>query len=340
MPAQFVHLIQGDIRMFRRFFAVALAVATCFAMVQPAFAEYPDKNIKVIVPYSAGGGVDVPVRMMADLAGPYINGHKLIVENMPAGGSIAGSTAVFKAPADGYTMLGYTPTTIMAALTRQTPFKVDSFKPIAAFCQDPTVIVVRADSPIKDLKQFMDTAKQRKIIINISAPGNIPQLGGMLLEKQFNVQFSYVVAKSGGMQITQLLGGHVEAALLSLGEASVNIAAGKVRCIGIMSDKKYEGFENLTPFSSIGFFYTGMNGERSSEWGTTRGLAVRADTPDDVVKKLDEIFGKVINTPEFQARMQKAGFPCVYMNSETFSQTMDNIAHTCSFLLQDQIKAN
>ena len=65
-------------------------------------------------------------------------------------------------------------------------------------------MVVRADSPIKDLRDFMETAKQRKLIINISAPGNIPQLGGMLLEKQFNVHFSYVVAKSGGMQITQL----------------------------------------------------------------------------------------------------------------------------------------
>lgn len=326
--------------MFRKILAFAFAVSTCFLASQPvSAAEYPSKNIRIIVPYSAGGGVDVPIRMMSDLAGQYINGHKLIVENMPAGGSIAGSTAVFKAPADGYTVLGYTPTTVIASLTRQTPFKTDSFQPVAAFCQDPTVVVVRADSPIKDLRDFMETAKQRKLIINISAPGNIPQLGGMLLEKQFNVHFSYVVAKSGGMQITQLLGGHVEAALLSLGEASVNLEAGKIRCIGIMSDKKYEGFENLTPFSSIGFFYEGEDGVRSSEWGTTRGLAVKAGTPDEVVKKLNDIFGSIINSPEFQARMKKAGFPCVYMDSAAFTQQMDNIAHTCSYLLQNQINS-
>ncbi len=301
---------------------LAFAILLLALTAQGAFAaQFPSKSIKVIVPFAPGGGVDVTVRMMVDLAPKYLNGQQLIVENMPGGGSVIGITAAAKAAPDGYTLLAYTPIAVSSVITKKTSYTTESFIPLTLYCLDPTILVVKADSPHKNLKGFIAAAKAKPLSVNTAGHSNTQHIGGMIMEKQLGFKFNYVHSTSGGLQITQLLGGHVDAALMSLGEVSSYLKDGSLRCIGLMSDKEFPGLPAMERFSSVGLKLD----KKNIEWGSLRGLAAVAGTPAADLAVLDKGFANVVKDPVFIERMKKADFPYIFMNSAEFSAYMKTV---------------
>ncbi|MDR1829040.1 MAG: tripartite tricarboxylate transporter substrate binding protein [Methylobacteriaceae bacterium] len=295
-----------------------LLTALCFAALTCGSASaFPDKDVKIIVPFAPGGGVDVTVRFLSEVAPKYMDGKNLIVENMPGGGAVIGQTAGANARPDGYTLLAYTSSVVSNPMQKQTSFTYKDFALVNMYCFDPEVLVVPKDSPFKTLKDFIEASKTEEISMATPGHSTSHHLAAQLLEQHFGSKFGYIHSSSSAQQLTQLLGGHVQSSMMALGEITSYVADGSIRVLGLMSDANYAGAENYTRFSSLGF---------NTEWGAFRGVAAPSRTPKDVVKSLSDAFEKMANDPAFKERMDKAGFPMQVYNAEQFSKYVDEVA--------------
>lgn len=296
-----------------------LFVSLCFLLATaiPAFAgEAFTRNVKIIVPFGAGGGIDVTVRMMTDIAPAFLDGKQLVVENLPGGGAVIGLTAASKAKPDGYTLATFAPSTLTAPLTKDTKFSKDTFVPLILYCFDPTIIVVNKDSKIKSLADFVARSKASPISISTAGHSNTQHIFGIQLQKQLGLKFNYVFSTSGGAQLPQILGGHVDAALMSLGEVASYLKDGSLRCVGLASDKDYPGLPPMDRLSSVGF----KSGDSGAEWGTPRGLCALAGTPEPMLQALEKAFLSIVNDPLYIERMTQGGYPLMVMNRNEFTK--------------------
>ena len=305
--------------------ALALVLMMCGA----AHAAFPTKDVKVIVPFAPGGGVDVTVRFLSEVAPKYLGGKNLIVENMPGGGAVIGQTAGAKARADGYTLLAYTSSVVSNPMQKKTTYTHKDFQLINMYCFDPEVLVVPKDSPFKTLKDFIEASKKDQISMATPGHSTSHHLAAQLLEKQFGSKFGYVHTSSSAQQMTQILGGHVQCSMMALGEIANYLKDGSLVVLGLMSDGKFPGADNIPRFSSVGM---------TTEWGAFRGIAAPAKTPKDVVKYLSDAFEKMANDPAFVARMDKAGYPMQVYNAEQFSKYVDEVAKIYGELLKPAAK--
>ncbi|SHN57636.1 tripartite tricarboxylate transporter substrate binding protein [Desulfovibrio litoralis] len=305
----------------KKILGTLLLAGLCFASTALA---YPDKDVKVIVPFAPGGGVDVTVRFLGEVAPKYLNGKKLIVENMPGGGAVIGQTAGAKAKPDGYTVLAYTSSVVSNPLQKQTSYTHEDFTPVNMYCFDPEVLVVPAASPFKTLKEFIDASAKQEITMATPGHSTSHHLAAILLEKKFGSKFGYIHSDSASKQVTQLLGGHVESAMMAYGEVTSYVKDGSVRILGLMSDAQFIGAENIPRFSSVGF---------DLEWGAFRGLAVPKKTPAATVTILSDAFEKMAKDPVFVERMKESGFPIQVYNSKEFSTYLEEVAKVYKELL-------
>lgn len=297
---------------------VAMAVGASFA------ADYPSRNIKIIVPFAPGGAVDFTSRLIAEVAPQYFNGKKIIVENMPGGGAVIGQTFVSQAKPDGYTILAYTSSVVNNPITKKTTYTYKSFQPVVMYCFDPEVMVVPADSPYKTLQEFLDAAKQKELSVATPGFSTSHHVAALVLEKKTGAKFSFIHNESAAMQLQQLMGGHVDAGFMSSGEASGYMKDGTLRVLGIMQEEAHPDFPGVPTFAEAGV---------DMLWGTFRGLAVPKDTPKEVVDYQAEAFKKVIEDPKFVEGMKKAGYPVVYRGPEAFEKYVDGVAEVMQEIL-------
>jgi len=293
-------------------FCLALALAGTAAA-----KTFPSKDLKIIVPFSPGGGVDTTCRMIAEVAPKYLDGRKIIIENMPGGGAVIGQTFVAKAKPDGYTLLGYTSSVVSNPMTKKTTYTYESFRPVAMYCFDPEILIVPANSPYKTLKEFIDAAKSNEISLATPGFSTSHHIAGLIMENKLGVKFGYIHNQGASMQLQQLLGGHVDAGMLAMGETVSYIKDGSLRALAVALPERNAFIPDVPTFKE---------NDVDLEWGAFRGLAVPSGTPDEVVSKLGEFFKNIIMDPEFAARMQKAGFPLVYRNGSDFENYVGGVA--------------
>lgn len=305
-------------------FALLLVLMTCGAA-----SAFPDKDVKVIVPFAPGGGVDVTVRFLTEVAPKYLNGKNVIVENMPGGGAVIGQTAGAKARPDGYTLLAYTSSVISNPMQKKTTYEYTDFAPIAMYCFDPEVLVVPKNSPFKALKDYIEAAQKEEVTMATPGHSTSHHLAAQLLEKHFGSKFGYIHTSSSAQQMTQILGGHVQSAMMALGEVTSYVEDGSLVVLGLMSDGKYAGADDMVRFSSLGF---------DIEWGAFRGIAAPGKTPPATVKILSDAFTAMAKDPAFVERMEKAGFPMQVYDAEEFVKYVDEVAAIYRELLQPAAK--
>lgn len=276
--------------------------------------SFPEKDLKIIVPFDPGGAVDVTCRIISELAPDYLNGKKIIVENMPGGGAVVGQTHVSKANPDGYTILAYTSSVVSNPMTKTTTYTHESFQPVAMYCFDPDVLIVSADSKFKTLQEFLDYSKENEVSINIAGIATAHHIAGMILQNQLGAKFNFIHTTGAGMQIQQILGGHVDAGLLTTGEAQGQIMDGTIRALGLMHDVRRQDFPEVPTFRENGVDIL---------YGAWRGLAVPKDTPKEVVDILAKAFEGIIADQRFIDKMTKAGYPIIFRGPQEFTEYVD-----------------
>jgi len=301
-------------------FAIVAVVAMLLVFLSvPLYAgAYPQKDLKLIVPFGAGGGNDVACRFVAKFASDFLDGKKIIVENMPGAGGMKGQGFVAKSKPDGYTLLGYSSSVVKNSMMKKAPYSYKDFQPLAMYCYDPMFLVVPADSPYKTFKDLLEAAKEKGISVNTSGHASGPHIIALMVESALDgVKFNYVHANSSALQVQQLLGAHVDAGFMSSGEASAQVEAGTMRPLVTSGSERLKAYPDVPTLKEEGIDVV---------YGAVRGIALPADTPDDVVQYLDKAFLKIINNQKFVDAMNQAGFPVVYRDSADFTEYMDAYA--------------
>ena len=295
--------------------AVALFLTLTLVMAMPGqAAEFPTKEVQIIVPYAAGGATDLVFRALAAATSKYL-GKAVVVVNKPGGGGAIGVTEAMQARPDGYTLLtAITPLTILPHQVK-TAFTYRSFEPVINVVQDPAMLQVRADSPWKTLREFLDYARKNPGMITVgnSGAGGGVHLIALAFEKAAGVKLNHIPFAGGGPSVTALLGGHVHAVSVSPPEGIAHVKAGKLRIIALFSEKRMEAFPDVPTVREQGVPFT---------MGQWRGLAAPKGTPPDVVKKLHDAFKKGMEDPAFVKNATDMTVQLAYLGSAAFGDLM------------------
>lgn len=274
--------------------------------------DFPTKAIEITVPYSAGGGTDSVARALADSAKGSFP-QPVVVVNKTGGGGAVGMTAGANSKADGYAVTLATVELVTLPHLGLAAFTYNDFKPVIQINSDPGCIAVQADSKWKTLDEFMKEAKANpgKIKVGNSGVGAIWHLAAESLGKAAGVKFNNVPYEGAAPAIAALLGGHIEAVVASPAEFYSQVKAGKLRVLGVMSEKRVDSMPDVKTMKEQGY---------DVEIGTWRGIAVPKDTPDEVVKILEDGFRKAANTQTFKDFMKKSNLGLEVLDSKQFEE--------------------
>lgn len=294
----------------------AFTILGLFLATAAQAGSFPQKDVRIIVPFKPGGAVDTTSRIIAEYAKPYMNGKKLKVENRAGGGGVVGQTFAAKARPDGYTVLAMTSSVVTNPKLKQVEYKVADFKPVALYTMDPEVIAVSAKSEIKTIEEFIAKAKQAPLSMAEAGAGTSHHLSGLALTDKNGIKLKFIHTKGFGSQLQAVLGGHVDGALWPYGEAKAHADSGAIRILAVASDKRLETAPDVPTWNEAGL---GIE-----EWTTFRGWAVPKDTPDEAIKCLADLLGKVNQNPEFVAKMKAQGYPLAYRDAEGYAKVIRN----------------
>jgi putative tricarboxylic transport membrane protein len=285
--------VRSVIRMVLLVGAVGLLSYTVALTGYAAGAKYPAKPILFVVPYAPGGGTDIMVRVI-DKIGTQLKifPQPLVIENKSGGSGVVGKSYAKIKPADGYTITCADDSSTVVDLFGNAPWPYNDFTYIAKLNVDYQMIVVRADSPYKTMKDLVTAAKAQPKTLKIGGTGvaQIDLLHIARFEKASGVKFNYIGFDSGGQVITNLLGGHIETAIANPGEAYEQMRAGKVRSLGVSSEKRV-GFDSSV-FKDVPTWKEAGVNLSLSQWRGVAGPKGMAKEPvewlTDALQKISE----------------------------------------------------
>ena len=299
--------------MFKRIISVLFVLSLMVVMPIQA-ADFPTKEVQIIIPWAAGGATDLIFRALAATTGKYL-GKAVVVVNRPGGAGAVGYTEAAQAKPDGYTLASaVTPLTILPHQVT-TAFTYKSFEPIINVVSDPSMFLVRTDSQWKSLKEFLDYAKKHPDMITVgnSGAGGGVHLVALAFEKAAGVKFNHIPFSGGGPSITALLGGHIHAVSVSPPEGIEHVKAGKLRIIALFSEKRFEMFPDVPTVKEQGIVFA---------MGMWRGLVAPKGTPADVIKKLHDAFKQGMDDPVFKKNAKDMAVNLSYLGPEAFGKLM------------------
>lgn len=282
-------------------FSRALVGALALAAAGLATAAYPERLITVVVPYAPGGAADALARLVAQKMGAKL-GTSVIVDNKPGASGTIGAGFVAKAQPDGYTVLyDTTPYSINPHLFPTMPFAADALKPLSLVSLIPNVLIVKADSPVKDVNQLVAKAKAEPGKVNFASGGSgtVQRLAAELFRQRLGLDMVHVPYKSGGPAITDVMGGQVDFMFSTVTASSPHIAAGKLRGLVISSPRRSPKLPDVPTVAE-----TVVPGYEVYEW---HGMFVPAGTPEAVANKLQAAVVEVLNDEEVKKRLNELG---------------------------------
>ena len=288
---------QSSFSRARRTFVAGVALAAASL----AHAAWPERPITIVVPYAPGGAADALARVLAGKMSTKL-GTSVIVDNRSGASGTIGASYVAKAQADGYTMLyDATPYSINPHLFPKMPYAADALQPLSLVSLAPNVLIVKADSPYKDVKDLIAKAKAQPGKVNFASGGSgtVQRLASELFRQKLNLDMVHVPYKSGGPAITDVMGGQVDFMFGTVAASSSLIDSGKLRALAISSPKRSPRLPNVPTVAE-----TVIPGYEVYEWN---GVFVPARTPADVMAKLQKAVAESLQDEEVKKRFTDVG---------------------------------
>ncbi len=294
--------------------AALLLTATGFATAQ---AAWPAKPITMVVPFPPGGLADLVARPVAEAMAREL-GQPVVIENKAGAGGGIGMAFVSKAPADGYTVLmSLSSLTVLpeadVVLGRNQMYALNSLRPIARFTADPTVLAVRADSPWKTARDFVEDAKKRPGAINYGSSGNYGTMHVPMeiLSQNAGIKMTHVPFTGAGPAVVALLGGQIDA--VSSGPATVlqHVKAGKLRVLAHWGNGKLDALPDVPSLKAAGY---------NAEYAQWSGLFIPAATPEPVAQRLRAAARVAAMDPKVKEVILNAGSPILYQDTPDFEK--------------------
>ena len=301
-----------------------VAVVVAFlAIVSAAGAQeaFPSRPITMVAPFPPGGVADLTARPVAAAMEKVLKNPVGVVNKTGAAGAV-GMQFVATSKPDGYTLLlALSSISIIPEADklfgRPPAFTVDQFAPIALISADPTILVVRAESPWKTAREFIEDARNRPGQISFSSSGvyGTLHMAMELLQHATGIKLRHVPYAGAGPALTAILGGHVDA--LASGPAVVlpHIKAGKLRALAGWGDKRVAAMPDVPTFKELGY--------PDAEFYIWAGLFAPRGTPEPVLQKLRDAVRAAVADPEFKAAMDKLETPIAFKQGDEFQKFFD-----------------
>ncbi|WP_423199755.1 MULTISPECIES: tripartite tricarboxylate transporter substrate binding protein [unclassified Cupriavidus] len=288
--------------LLRRTLVIApLALACALATAQPA-TGYPNKPIRIIVPFAPGGTTDVLARILAQRM-TLAWGQPVVVENRPGVGGTIGAAMVARAPADGYTLLlGTVHHTIAQAVYKKLSYNFGrDFEPVSVMALVPNVVVVNNDVPAKTIQEFVALARLQpgKLNYGTAGAGTAHHLIGEMFKLRAGVDLVHVPYKGSGPAVADLMGGQVQVMFDTVTSALPQVKAHKTRALAVTTAKRSSALPDLPTLSETvlpGF-----------DVGTWFGIVAPAGTPAAVVEKIHGEIAHMVKVPEVRRQLLDIG---------------------------------
>jgi tripartite-type tricarboxylate transporter receptor subunit TctC len=277
-----------------KIFVLGVLILFAFSAIGEA-AGYPQRPIRMIIPWSAGGGSDVLARAFQPALEKQL-GQRLLIENIPAGSTKVGTMELLKAKPDGYTLLFSNEAWIARYYAKVYDTKVwEQMTPIANVTSEPLAFVeVRAESPFKTWADLIRAAKENPGKLSAGNPGVGSPLDIVFKEitDQTGVQIRYVPFAGGGASKVAMLGGHVDFRLCQIPEAAASVRAGQSRGLAISTEQRRKDFPDVPTFKELGL-------KIGDVYTIIRGIWGPPNLPADVVRTLEQMIEKATKDPTF-----------------------------------------
>lgn len=259
--------------------------------------RYPDKPIKIIVPFAPGGSVDVLARVVGQkLQDSW--GQPVVVESRPGASTLIGTTAAAKAPADGYTLIiSVSNHTTNPAMRDKMPYDtLKDFRPVSLMARTPVVVYANPQFPANDLASLVALAKAKPgtVTFGSAGTGSMTHLTAELLKQSAAVDMTHVVYRGGTPALTDVISGHLNMTFATVGQALPQYRAKQVKALGISSEKRYASVPEIPTFKEQGIDLV------TTEW---YGLLAPAGTPPEIVHKLNAEVRKILSQPGLGERL-------------------------------------
>ncbi|VFR56327.1 Tricarboxylate transport protein TctC [plant metagenome] len=296
--------------------ALAGLALACSALPLAAQAAYPEKPIRLIVPFPPGGGTDALARAAANKVASD-TGWSIVTENRPGAGGNLGVDMVAKAPADGYTLvLGQTSNlSINPSLYPNLPYDPQKdLTPIGLIADAPLVLAVAANSPHKTLADMVADAKRQPGVLNYASSGNgtVSHLATEQFQKAAGIQLTHIPYKGASQGANDLIGGAIQMYMSSVPTLIGHIRNGKMRALAVTSRARTADLPDVPTFAE-----SGVPGFEAVTWF---GLAGPAGLPQDVVQALNAAFTKAVKDPATQQHYQTQGAAVLTSSPQEFGE--------------------
>ena len=278
--------------------AVTCLAGVFFASATPSFAAFPDKTISLVVWSGAGGALDVYGRKLSELLTKEV-GWANKVENRPGGSGAVGLSYMRAQPANGYTWVICTGTLTFGIAQGLIPFKTSEIEFIRAMQGEPSSLAVPKDSPFKSVQDFLDALKAgKKLRVGGHSSGGFHQYMLFQLTQNLGVRTPWIPHDASGKIPLALLGGHLDAAMMTPSSGFTQVQSGDVRLLGISTAERSEMYPDVPTFKELGFDMVDYI------W---RGVVVKAGTPPEIVAAIQGAIDKVEASQEWKEFMTTLG---------------------------------
>ena len=294
---------------------LVLALAAALPAAQAQTGKWPDKPVRVIVPFPAGGTTDVMARTFAPrLAEEY--GQQFIVDNRGGAGGAIGAEIAARANPDGYTIIVVTSSYAPNAALYKLPYDpVKGIAPISMISILPFILVVHPSVKANNLKEFIELARAQPGVLNFGSPGtgSTPHLAGELFQQMTGTKFVHVAYKGDGPALTDLLGGQIQTLLATELVLGAQIKAGKLRALAVTTAKRSPAMPELPAIGEL------VPGYAVDGWA---GMWAPAGTPREVIARLNQSVARILKLPEVQERLRAGGAEPAHSTPEGFAQAI------------------
>lgn len=301
--------------------SVAAALALGMIATSPAFAQtakYPERPVRMIIPFPPGGTVDVVARLVGPIATQSI-GQQIVMENRVGASGIIGTGFVAQSKPDGYTLLiNTTPLVTNTLMFSKVPYDaLTDFAPISLLASTPSFVSVHPSVPARNVKELIALAKARPGTLNYggAGTGTNPHIAGELFNYLAKTEIAVVQYKGGGPALTAAISGEVGVSFSGIAGAVGFVKSGRLRALGVTSLKESPALPGIPPIASV------LPGYEFSAWFA---LAAPKGTPRDIVNVLNQHFTKAVASQELARRFADEGIDAIGSTPEQLGSFLDN----------------
>ena len=299
----------------KRLVALFVLATTMLLSGISAFAAYPDRVIKIIVPFAPGGGTDAIARVLAQEMAKDL-GASIIIENKPGAGTIIGAQALAAAEGDGYTQLmGTFAHAVNPSLNAKLPFDPNKdFASVALVARSPNIVVVNPKSSLRSIADLIAAAKAEpeKIFYGTFGTGTSALLAGEMFKHMARVNMTMVPYKGSAPAITDLIGGQIQVMFTTVASAASLIEGGQLRALAVTTAERSPAFAQLPTVAE-----TGLPGFEAETW---YGLFVPAKTPPDIIDRLNKSAEKAVQADAFKKLSVNEGLVLIAAPPQEFGR--------------------